>query len=71
MKKLYNLFCENCGIRFQSENPSKRTHSPSCASLLVARLRMEKRDRKQEEGEKPLVRIFGKDVPIGGTEEEQ
>lgn len=67
MKKLYNLFCENCGIRFQSENPSKRTHSPSCASLLVARLRGEKRDGKQEN--RPLVTIFGKDVPIGGTED--
>lgn len=40
----YNLFCENCGCRFQSENPSKRFHSPSCASLFINRKRMEERD---------------------------
>lgn len=44
MKKLYNLFCENCGNRFRSENPHKRFHSPSCAALYVQRKRMEKRD---------------------------
>jgi len=40
-KRVYNLFCENCGCRFQSENPSKRFHSPSCASLFINRKRME------------------------------
>jgi len=44
-ERVYNLFCENCGCRFQSENPSKRFHSPSCASLFINRKRMEERDR--------------------------
>lgn len=50
-EKLYNLFCENCGCRFQSKNPSKRFHSPSCASLFIARKRMEERDGKTEKEE--------------------
>lgn len=50
-KRVYNLFCENCGCRFQSENPSKRFHSPSCASLFINRKRMEERDGRTEKEE--------------------